>query len=297
MSANTLPSQSIRALPWWRGKRAWRIFSIVFVYLTVTALAVINAFPFYWMITGAFKNEVDVWASPPILIPADWQWQNFPKVFDILPMGTYFFNTMVIVLFQMLGSLLSNTIVAFGFARLHSRWRDLLFIVLLMTMMLPAQVTWLSVFYVFAQLKWMNTFLPLIVPAFFGSAFYIFLLRQFFLTIPLELDEAARIDGANSFRIYWDIFLPLAKPALAAMAIMLFIASWKDYFGPLLYLTKPEMYPLSLGILFLTNNPDYFGQWNLFMAAATILTMPPLLVFLFFQRYFIEGLALSGIKG
>ena len=284
-----------RVVPW--SIRAPFLLRRVLLLAVLIALTVVNIIPFVWMVSSSFKTEAEIWLNPPMWIPVSWRWENYVKAWNALPFGQYFVNTMIIFVFTLIGALLSNTLVAFGFARLRSRWRNVLFLVLLASMMLPQQVTWLSLYVMFARIGWVNTFLPLIVPHFFAYAFWVFLLRQFFLTIPLDLDEAARMDGANSLQIYWHIFLPLARPVLAAMCIMVFLAVWKEYFLPLIYLNKPSLFTLALGIQYFRGFADYATQWHLLMAASTAVAIPPLLVFLFFQRYFIEGLTMTGMKG
>ncbi|NLA59150.1 MAG: carbohydrate ABC transporter permease, partial [Firmicutes bacterium] len=195
----------------------------------------------------------------------------------------------------LIGTILSNSIVAYSFARLRWPGRDLLFAVLLSTIMLPQQVTMIPLFILFSKLNWVNTFLPLTVPAFFGSPFFIFLLRQFFMSIPIDLDEAARIDGCNGFMIYWKIILPISKPALATVAIFSFMWTWNDFMHPLIYLNKMERYTLSLGVvLFQTRYQVY---WNLLMAISLLILLPCILMFFFAQKYFIQGIVATGLKG
>lgn len=291
--------------PSWRTSRRIRHnVHITVVYILLILLAIFNVLPLLWMVSGSFKSNVEVLASPPIWIPRTWHWENYSQALTALPFFRYFLNTVVVTAAVLVGTLLSNTLVAFGFARLRARARDTLFLILLATMMLPRQVTWLSVYIIFAKLpgpgpggNWIDTYLPLAVPAYFGSPFIIFMLRQFFLTLPIELDEAARIDGATTLQVYWHIFLPQARPALATIVILTFINEWKDYFTPLIYLNTPVKFTLALGVQYFRGFADYATQWHLLMAAGTVLTIPPLLVFLFFQRYFVAGLSLTGLKG
>ena len=194
-----------------------------------------------------------------------------------------------------IGMTLSSAVVAYGFARTRFRGRDKLFLVVLMTMMLPFHVLIIPRFILFKELGWLDTFLPLIVPNFFGGAFSIFLLRQYFMTIPLDLDEAARIDGAGHFRIFWHIILPLARPALGVVAVFEFLASWRDFFGPLIYLNSGDKFTVPLGLYAFQS--EYFTEWHLFMAASAVAMAVPLLVFFVAQKYFIEGVALVGGGG
>ena len=287
-----------------RSKRSLRHMRVAVVYLLLLLLTGCNILPLLWMLSGSFKSNAEVLAHPPVWIPRVWHWENYVRALTALPFHRFFLNTMFVTTAVTIGTLVSNTLVAFGFARLRSQYRDVLFLILLATMMLPHQVTWLSGYIIFSKLpgpgstgNWIDTYLPLTVPAYFGSAFYVFMLRQFFLTVPLELDEAARMDGANTVQVYWHVFLPLARPALATIVIMTFIGCWKDYFTPLIYLNTPQKFTLALGVQYFRGFADYATQWHLLMAAGTALTIPPLLVFFFFQRYFVAGLALTGLAG
>jgi ABC-type glycerol-3-phosphate transport system permease component len=204
---------------------------------------------------------------------------------------------MVVIFFTLIGAFFSNTLVAFGFARLRGRGRNLLFVLCLATLMLPQHVTLIPVYVLFSKLGWIDTYLPLIVPAFLGSPFWIFMLRQFFMTLPLELDEAARIDGASTWQIYWQILLPLSKPALTTMVIFVFLETWRDFFLPLIYLNSQEKFTLAIGLNLLKGTADYNARYDLLMAVSTMMALPPLLLFFFGQKYFVQGLAMTGLKG
>lgn len=227
-------------------------------------------------------------------------WENYPNALKFLPPETYsgllfLVNTLKLCALTILGTLLSSSLVAFSFARLRWPGRDMLFVVLLATMMLPGAVTMMPLFLIFRWLGWIDTLRPLWVPAFFGSAFNIFLLRQFFLTIPNDLEDAAKIDGCSFFGIYWRIMLPLIKPALAAITIMTFMGAWNNFMGPLIYVSSPENMPLAYALqLFQTARG---GEPGLLMAASTMMMLPVLVIFFFTQRYFIQGVTLTGIKG
>jgi multiple sugar transport system permease protein len=227
-------------------------------------------------------------------------WENYPNALKFLPPETYsgllfLVNTLKLSALTILGTLLSSSLVAFSFARLRWPGRDMLFVVLLATMMLPGAVTMMPLFLIFRWLGWIDTLRPLWVPAFFGSAFNIFLLRQFFLTIPNDLEDAAKIDGCSFFGIYWRIMLPLIKPALAAITIMTFMGAWNNFMGPLIYVSSPENMPLAYALqLFQTARG---GEPGLLMAASTMMMLPVLVIFFFTQRYFIQGVTLTGIKG
>jgi multiple sugar transport system permease protein len=223
------------------------------------------------------------------------QWHNYPDALSAFPFVLYTWNTVILCTFTMLGTVLSAALPAYGFARLRWRGRDAMFFLLVATIMLPPQVTMLPVFLIFRSLHWTGTMLPLIVPAFFGSAFYVFLLRQFFLTIPQELSDAARIDGCNEVGILLRILAPIAKPALATVALLSFTAAWMDFSGPLIYLHDERTYTLAVGLLAFMGR--HSGDWNLLMAASTVITIPMLILFFFAQRTYIQGIALTGLKG
>ncbi|HZO86793.1 MAG TPA: carbohydrate ABC transporter permease [Chthonomonadaceae bacterium] len=223
------------------------------------------------------------------------QWHNYPDALNSFPFVTYTINTLIICVVTMIGTVLSAALPAYGFSRLRWKGRDALFFLLVATIMLPPQVTMLPVFLIFRWLGWTGTMLPLTVPAFFGSAFYIFLLRQFFLTIPQELSDAARIDGCSELGILWRILAPIARPALATVALLSFTAAWMDFTGPLIYLHDERTYTLAVGLLAFLGR--HSGEWSLLMAAATVMTLPMLILFFFAQRTYIQGIALTGLKG
>ena len=282
----TLP-HSIR----WR-RRAERVL----IYALLVAGAVVMLIPFYWMVISSLMTETEVLSYPPVWIPKVLRFRNYLEMWQALPFTTFFRNTIVLTVGRLLPLLFSCSVVAFAFARLRARGRNVLFVIMLSTMMLPFQVTIIPLYIAFAKIHWVNTFKPLIVPSFFGIPFYIFMLRQFFLGIPLELDESARIDGASTFTIFWRIILPLSKPALAAMSIFVFMWSWNDFFLPLIYLQKTNMYPLALGLQLFRSYGEYFTRWEYIMAGSVAMAIPPLLVFFFSQRYFVQGVTLTGLK-
>jgi multiple sugar transport system permease protein len=268
----------------------------VIVYLLLIAGAIVMLVPFFWMLSTSLKESFQVFSFPPKWIPDPIKWDNYILTFNSLPFGKWLVNTVVITASTIVGTLLSCTIVAYGFARFRARGRNVLFLVMLATMMLPSAVTMIPVFYLFKSLGWINTFYPLIVPAFFGNAFFIFLLRQFYMSIPTELEDAAKIDGLGTVGILWRIIVPLTLPALTTVAIFQFNGAWNDFMGPLLYLSKPDLYTLALGINFFKSQNDV--QWNYLMAASLVTMLPSLILFFVGQKYFIEGISLSGgIKG
>lgn len=237
--------------------------------------------------------------SQIFIIPVEWipnpfRWQNYPEALTVVPFGLYFLNTLKIVVGVLCGTLLSSSLGAFAFSRLRWHWRDRIFGLLLTTMMLPYAVTLVPTFILWSRLNLVNTFVPLILPAWFGSPFYIFLLRQFFLGIPYELDEAAYVDGASPLYVYAKIIMPLAKPALIVVSIFSFMGVWNDLLGPVIYLTDPNKFTVAVGLAQFQGM--YTAQWHLLMAASTVVLLPVITLFFIAQRYFIEGIALTGLK-
>ena len=268
--------------------------TIWFVILSFFALVL--ALPLIWLISTSLKTGAQTFLMPPKWIPEPLVWQNYPDAFSAVPFQKYFWNTLRIVLGATLGTLLTGSMAAFAFARLRFPGRNVLFGLVLSTIMLPGIVTLIPTFIVFRYLHWINTFLPLTVPFWLGGgAFNIFLFRQFFMTIPYELDEAARIDGASNLRIYWNIIMPLSKPVLATIAIFSFIHHWNDFFLPLIYLQDANKWTMAIGLQGFKDL--YATSWNLMMAASTAMILPLLLLFFLAQRYFINGIQMSGIAG
>ncbi len=261
----------------------------------VWGVALLFLIPFVWMISSSLKSNYQIFEVPPRLIPNPPQWDNYRNALTTLPFGRYMVNTAIISAVTIVGHLLSCTLIAYAFARLRAPGKDALFVVMLATMMLPYPVTMVPLYVLFQQLGWINTFLPLTAPAFLGSPFYIFLLRQFFMTIPRDFEDAAVIDGANTLQILWRVILPLSLPALATVAIFTFQASWNDFLSPLIYLQKPDLYTVTLGLQFFRST--YTTNWAYLMAASMVTTAPVILVFFVAQRYFIEGITLTGVKG
>lgn len=268
-------------------------------YVLLCTLSLVMTLPFLWMVSTALKPYALVFTVPPEWFPRPWVWRNFIDSLTLLghPVHLYAWNTTVISVLGVVGVAISSSLVAFGFARLEFPGRDALFVVLLSTMMLPPAVIMVPKFILFRDLGWLDTFKPLIVPFWFGAPFHIFLLRQFFLTIPAELDDAARIDGASSLRIYSFIILPLAKPALATVAVFAFVYHWNDLLEPLIFLSSQENWTLALFLSSFQGYIEQQPQWNLMMAASTVLVVPVLILFFFTQRLFIGGITATGIKG
>jgi ABC-type glycerol-3-phosphate transport system permease component len=251
--------------------------------------------PILFALTSSFKTDSQILEIPPRWIPNPFQWQNYPEALTYIPFGRYTLNTLIIAVGAITGNLLSCTIIAYGFARLRAPGKNFLFILMLSTMMLVEPVRIIPIYIIFDKLGWVDTFLPMIVPAFFGSPFYIFLLRQFFMGIPRELEDAALIDGANRLQILWRIILPNAKPALAAVAIFNFQGVWNDFLYPLVFLHKQSNYTIALGLSFYRSM--YSVHWGYLMAASMVALLPMVIIFFLAQKTFIEGISFTGIKG
>lgn len=277
--------------------RMRRIVKDVVVYGLLFLLGGLFLLPFLWMVTSSLRSPGAGITFPPQFLPTEFNWQNYPQVFQMIPFSRFALNSVIVTTLAVLGELLSASLVAFGFARLRFPGRNILFLALLTTMMIPYPVTMIPSFILWVRgLGMANTFGPLVLPPFFGPAFSIFLLRQFFMTINTELDEAAKVDGANEIRIFWQIILPLAKPALATIAVFSFIANWNDFLTPLIYLSDPQMYTLAIGINYLRNFRGG-GELAIQMAAAVMFIAPCLIIYFISQRYIVQGIVTTGLKG
>ena len=282
-TASPWQSQSIR-------QRAGRVLGAI----AALAVAVLFLMPLFWMVTSSLKPDYQVLESPPRWLPDPIVWSNYPEALTYVPFGRYALNTLFIAALVILGHVLSCTLVAYGFARFRAPGKGLLFLVLLATMMLPYPVTMVPLYIVFSRIGWVNSFWPLIVPAFLGNPFYIFLLRQFFLTLPPDLEDAARVDGASTLQTIWHVILPASRPAMATVAIFSFQAVWNDFLPPLIYLHDQTKYTISLGLSFFRSTYDV--KWGYLMAASLVTMLPVVLLFFFAQRLFIQGITLTGMK-
>ncbi|MCS3844646.1 carbohydrate ABC transporter permease [Microbacterium sp. AK031] len=262
--------------------------------ISVALLALVFLFPLLVMLSTAFKTPTDIFSSPPTLLPADWTLENFAKAFDQIPIWRYLGNTLFVSGMSILGTVISCPLVAYSLAKVRWRGSRPLLILVLATMMLPPQVTLIPLFLVWNGLGATNSYLPLIVPAFLGTPFFIFMIRQFLLAVPDELIEAARLDGASEFRTYATIVLPLARPAIITAAIFQFVWAWTDFLNPLIYLNDESSYTLSLGLY------AFFGEndvaWGPLMAACVLFTLPAVVIFLIGQKFFIGGAAAGALK-
>lgn len=274
----------------------------VLKYAVLIVLAFSFVLPFIWMVVSALKDDPQVYTIPPVWIPNPAFWENFPKAWSQYDFTRFTFNSVFLYgLPVTIGVTLSSSFIAYGFSRVKWPGRDLLFGIVLATLMIPYAVTMVPLFIIWKNLGLINSYWPLVIPAFFGSAYGIFLLRQFYLTIPQELSDAARIDGSGELGIWWRIILPLAKPALTVVALFTFIGTWNDYLAPLIYISKTELYPVALGVNLLriavgaTGTPANIYPY--LMAVSTIVTVPVIILFYFAQRTFIEGVTTTGLKG
>jgi ABC-type glycerol-3-phosphate transport system permease component len=280
-----------------RTRRIRQTLNSTTIVLLLLGFGFLFALPLFWMISTSLKVDAQIFVYPPIWIPNPIQWSNYLRAVNAIPFGLYARNTLTISILSMIGQVISSSLVGYGFARIRWPGRDLVFILVLSTMMLPYQATMIPLYIVFRKLGWVGTFAPLIVPSFFGHAFNIFLFRQFFRTIPNELADAARMDGCNEFGIYRWIILPLSKPVIATVALFDFLYNWNDFQGPLIYLQDSERYTLSLGLQSFGGNFGRAMEPAMLMAAAAIVVLPAILVFFLAQRTFIQGISLTGIKG
>ncbi|MBC7236895.1 MAG: carbohydrate ABC transporter permease [Chloroflexi bacterium] len=291
--------RAVRALPIASARRT-TIVSNAFIYTLLLLGTAFSIGPFLWTVSGSLMTDIEVQAYPPKLFPAKPQWHNYVQVWQEVPFGRWLMNSSVVVVLAVLGTTLSASLVAYSFARMRYPGRDLLFMVTLSTMMLPVEVTLIPTYLLFRELRWLDTLKPLIVPSFFGGgAFNIFLMRQFLLAIPRELDEAAIVDGANSWRIFWQILMPLCKPALATLAVIGFIGHWNNFMGPLIFINTVEKFTVAVGVRFfqLGSIPGILTKDHLLLAASVMVTAPCLVLFFMAQKYFVQGIVMTGIKG
>jgi multiple sugar transport system permease protein len=272
------------------------------LYGIVLILSILFGFPLFWTLMSSLKTAAEMFAFPPPVFPEVPQWANYYRVLNLerIQVLRWFGNSSIVVVLATFGTIISASLVAYSFARFEYRGRDTLFFITLATLMLPAEVTLIPQFVLFFKLGWINTLYPLWVPYWFGGGgFAIFLMRQFFLSLPKDLDEAALIDGASFFRIFWAILLPLCKPIIATLAIITIIGTWGDFLGPLIYLNSPDKFTISIGLHFFNGAPEVGGEplQHLLMAACILSILPVVIIFFLGQRFFVQGIVMSGIKG
>lgn len=271
------------------------ILGRVIIYTLLAVLAVAFFLPLFWLVSTSLKSPNEIFRYPIQWIPEVLRWDNYVRLFETSPMARYLLNTVFITVVGVIGNVIGSSIAAYAFARLRFRGKNLMFFIMIATMMVPIWVTIIPSFVIFSRIGWVDTYLPILVPAFFAVPFSTFLLRQFFLTIPVEIEEAARIDGASTLRIFLTIVLPLSKPAILMVVIFSFLSHWEDFLRPLIYLNTQELFPISLGIA------NFLGAQQaelwLTMAAATLALLPPIMVFIVAQKWFIQGIVVTGVKG
>jgi multiple sugar transport system permease protein len=283
----------------WRQSRSGQaLLTQIVAYLIVTVGAIVLMIPFAWMLSSSLKPPAQIFVDPPQWIPDPILWRNYIDAWTALPFTQFLLNTLFITLLGMTASIFTSELVGYGFARYRFPGRDVLFIVLLSTMMLPYVVTLIPAFLIWRTFGLINTYDPLVIGALFGGGpFFVFLMRQFMLSIPEEMEEAARIDGANTMQIFTRIILPLVRPALLAVGIFSFQGFWNDFLGPLIYLNDMRKYTMTLGMFFFVGGASEAPKWHWLMAMSTLIALPILLIFFLAQRQFIEGITLTGIKG
>ena len=267
----------------------------VLMWICIILLCIISLFPFFWMVRSSLMTKTEIFGTPMRWLPETIQWQNYRDALTQVPFARYFLNSLFLVVVNIIGKLLSSSLVAFGFSRIEFRGKNIWFAIVIATMMIPWSVLLIPQFMLWNVVGFYNTYVPLTLPAFFLDGFYIFLLRQFFSTLPRDYDEAAILDGASYFTIYSRIIMPLCKPALMTVCVFTFMNTWNDFIGPMIYLKDPKMSTVSLGLQMFIS--QYTTEWHLMMAAATVAIVPMIIMFFFAQRYFIEGMTFAGIKG
>ncbi|ANS77119.1 sugar ABC transporter ATP-binding protein [Paenibacillus yonginensis] len=265
--------------------------STLLLFLLMTLVGLLMLVPLWWMISTSLKSMREIMSYPPTIVPEQVHWDNYVHAWQKGHFGRYALNTLLLAGIVVFSHVLSNTFVAYGFAKIRFKGKKLLFSIMLGTMMIPSFVTLIPQYILFSKLHWINTYLPLTVPGFFGSAFQIFLVRQFFMTIPNELIEAGKVDGANHFRIWWQLMLPLSLPVIATIAIMTFQGAWNDFTGPLIYINSESLFNLQIGLQAFKSTET--TQWHYLMAGSVIVLLPVVLLFFLFQKYFIEGMNIS----
>lgn len=269
--------------------------SSIFAYVMLAVFGFLFLLPFLWMVMTSLKPSTQLFVYPPVWIPKPFQWSNFYEAVHTVPFFSYFINTLIVACCATIGAVISCPLAGYSFARLKWRGNHTLFIITLAVLMVPGQVTMVSLFIVFSKLHLVGTFYPLILPSFFGSPFFIFLMRQFFKQLPKSLEDAARIDGCSEIRIYTHVMLPLCQPALLTIALFQFMHSWNDFVGPLIYLSDEKLYTLQLGLQ--QFKQAYNTEWSQLMAASVLVAVPIIVFYFFVQRSFIQGITFGGIKG
>ena len=280
------------------GKRQYmiRFFSEkILPRILLVIMCVLFILPFYWMITASIKSDLELRAVPPIFIPMTFHFENFVNAVQFIPFFRYLLNTLTIVAGSVVGAVLTNSLVSYGLSRIQWKGREVLFYLIVATMFIPFPVILVALFDIFAKFKLVDTYVPLILPAFAGSAVLIFMMRQYLLSIPKEISDAGFVDGANEFQIFGRLILPLMKPTIGVVAIFTALWAWNDFLAPLIYLNSEEKYTLSLGLQFFRSTRRI--EYSMFMAASSLVVLPVVVIFLIFQRFFVEGITVGAVKG
>ena len=295
----TIPQTSNKATEHRRGLNRPKLVQQFVMYVICIALSILFVLPLVWTVFSSLKSPFELFIFPPKFFPKSLQWKNYVTVFRDFPFPRWYWNSCLVAVLNTAGVLATSSLVAYGFARFEFRFRGALFTLVIATMMLPSQITLIPRFILFDKLHWLNTLLPLWVPAWFGGTpFAIFLMRQFLKTVPRDLDEAAVLDGASYFRVFWQILLPLCKPVLATMAIINFIAVWNDFLDPVVFLNSTKKFTIAVGLWYFKAQPmSSMPTAHLLLAAAVTSIIPPMVLFFAFQRFFVRGIALTGLKG
>ena len=280
----------------WTLARTRKVAKKSVIYLVLIVGGVAFALPFLWMISSSLKTQTEVFLYPPRPFPKVIQWQNYVDAMTVVPFGRYFLNSVFVSTLVVVGTVMSSSFVAYGFARVNGWGRNAIFAIVLATMMLPSQVTMIPTFLIFRELGWINTFAPLTVPSFFGAAFNIFLFRQFFRGISTEISDASKIDGCNHLGIYWWIIMPMSKAAVATVGILALFWSWNEFLLPLIYLNSQKLYTLPLGLAMFQQFYDVQTPWHWLMAASVVTVLPMIIIFFFTQRILLQGIVITGVK-
>ncbi|MDR2729921.1 MAG: carbohydrate ABC transporter permease [Treponema sp.] len=278
-----------------RLKRARFISVNVIPRVILVIISLIALMPFYWMLVTSVKSVMELRSVPPTVFPHEFHFEHYSQAVKFIPFFKYTRNSLTYVVFVVIGAIFSNALIGYGFSRITWRGREAVFLVVIATMFIPFPVLLVALFDIFAKLKMINTFYPLIIPAYFGSALYIFMVRQYLLTIPKEISEASFIDGCTEFQIFSRIILPLMKPVIAVVAIFTALGAWNDFLGPLIYIQDQDLYPLSIGLQFFRSQREV--EYSLLMAASTLVVLPVTVIFISFQRFFVEGITIGAVKG
>jgi multiple sugar transport system permease protein len=286
------------ARPHLLGLSATRMLLHAFLYVTLTVGAIVAMVPMLWTLSSSLKDSAHIFTVRVQWIPNPVLWRNYVDLFARLPFQRFIGNTLIIVVSNVVSAVLMGSLAGYAFARLEAPGKNLAFMLVISTMLLPSQVTLIPRYIIFKALKMIDTYGPLILPGWLGGgAFEIFLFRQFFMTLPLELDDAARIDGCGTARIYWSVVMPLSKPVIATIGIFNFVWAWSDFFGPLIYLNSMEKFTLALGLATLQRSAEMSTRWELVMAGSILSILPMLVIFFLGQKYFVQGITLTGVKG